>query len=64
MENILVNCSKAEAELLLKLTQKMGIKARLLKKDQVEDAALASLIAEGMKSGKASRKSVMDKLPK
>ena len=63
MENILVNCSKAEVELLLKLTQKMGIKARLLKKDQVEDAALAALIAEGIKSGKASRKAVMDKLP-
>jgi hypothetical protein len=42
----------------------MGIKARLLKKDQVEDAALAALITEGIKSGKASRKAVMDKLPK
>jgi hypothetical protein len=59
MENILVNCSKAEAELILQLTRKMGIKARLLKKEQLEDAAIASLISAGLKSGKASRKSVM-----
>lgn len=64
MENLLVNCSKAEAELLLKLTRKMGLKARLLNKEKIEDAALAGLIDAGMKSGRASRKSVMEKLSK
>jgi hypothetical protein len=64
MESILVNCSKSEAELLLKLTRKMGLKARILKKQNLEDAALAGLIDQGMKSGVASRKSVMSKLSK
>ena len=39
--------SKADLELLIKIAQKIGVKAKLLKPEEVEDICLARAIEEG-----------------
>lgn len=53
---------KADIELLIAMAKKMGLNARLMSKQEAEDWALAQKIDAGMKSGRASRASVMKAL--
>ncbi len=53
-----------EEKFLRSFFKKTGIKARILKQQEVEDAVFAALIDEGMKSKTVSEESVMKVLQK
>jgi hypothetical protein len=65
MEAILIQAdNKSDVSLLLSLARKLGMNAKALSKAELEDWNFAQLIDEGMKTGHASRKAVMNKLGK
>ena len=61
---VLKSDSDNDTKLLLQLAKKMGMAAKKLSVKEVEDAALANAITEGMKTPKVSRTAVFDVLKK
>jgi len=60
MENLLIQTkTKSEAELLVALAKKMGLKAKPLTKKDIEDWQLAKWVDEAMKTEDVSREEVM-----
>lgn len=51
--------NEADIKFWLKLAKKTGAKAKLINTDDIEDAALATLIEKGMNTKSVSRESVM-----
>jgi hypothetical protein len=56
--------SASEEKFLRSFFKKTGIKARILKQQEIEDAVFGGLIDEGMKSKTVSEESVMKVLRK
>jgi hypothetical protein len=54
--------SKAEVKFWLELAKKTGTRAKAINTEEMEDAALASLIEKGMKTGDVSRTDIMKAL--
>jgi hypothetical protein len=56
--------NKREEDFLATFFKKTGIKARILKQQEMEDAVFAALIDKGMKTKNVSEESVMKALVK
>ena len=54
--------NKDDIKFWLKLAKKTGTKAKLINTDDIEDAALVTLIEKGMNTKSVSRESVMELL--
>jgi hypothetical protein len=59
---VLQTKNKAEVKFWLELAKKTGTRAKAIDTKEMEDAALASLIEKGMKTGNVSRENVMKAL--
>jgi hypothetical protein len=65
MEAIVVETkSKSKTDLLLKLSQEMGLRSKKISIDDIEDFFLAKSIKEGIKSGYTSKEKVLKALRK
>lgn len=65
METVLINVEKkSDISFLINLAQKLGMTAKALTKEEVEDWQLAQKIDAGMKSTTVSRSEVMKVLGK
>lgn len=63
MDTIVIKTkNKADSKFWLELAKKTGTKAKAINTEELEDAALASLIEKGMKTNNVSRSSVMKAL--
>lgn len=65
MEAIVIETgSKRKTELLLKLTEELGLRSKKISVDDMEDLFLTRSIQEGIKSGYTSKEKVLKALKK
>jgi hypothetical protein len=65
MEAIVVETkSKKKTELLLKLSEEMGLRSKKISAEDIEDLFIAQSIKEGLKSGYTSKEKVLKALKK
>ncbi len=65
MEAIVVETgSRKKTDLLLKLTQELGLRSKKISVDDMEDIFLSRSIKEGIKSGYTSKEKVLKALKK
>ncbi len=65
MEAIVIETgSRRKTELLLKLTEELGLRSKKISLDDMEDIFLSRSIQEGIKSGYTSKEKVLKALKK
>lgn len=64
MEAIVVETGSKKTELLLKLSQELGLRSKKISIQDLEDLFLAKSIEEGIKSGDTSKEKVLKALKK